>query len=124
METFHTTPKGLLKRPMTTRPGSREHRFGGDLRMAPPGAGISWDTSGGANPESTPGGQKRLLHQGPRTHPSPLHIPFGTRTSNRAPTPAIPVSLIPIPVMERISRERKSPRPVPFPYPFSNIFSF
>jgi len=44
-----------------------------------------------------------------------LQEAFGTRISKRAPFPGSPVSAMVIPVMERISRERKRPRPVCFP---------
>jgi hypothetical protein len=52
------------------------------------------------------------------------YAPFGIWISNRVPWPAIPVSLIDIPVIERISRTRNRPRPVSFPYPRSKIMCF
>ena len=38
-----------------------------------------------------------------------LHPPGGTRISNLAPSPGVPVSVMPIPVRFRISRTRKRP---------------
>src|SRR5208337_2754742 len=56
--------------------------------------------------------------------PIKRYAPMGTRISNRAPFPGVPVSRIVIPVSARISRERNRPRPVFFPYPWLKIFSF
>ncbi len=43
-----------------------------------------------------------------------LYPPFGTRISNRAPVPGVPVSWIVMPVMDRISRARNRPIPLFF----------
>ena len=42
-------------------------------------------------------------------------LPFGTVISNRVPLPGSPVSVMGIPVIDRISRVRNSPGPVPAP---------
>ncbi len=57
-------------------------------------------------------------------HDVNLNFPFGTKISNFAPVPGVPVSVIIMPVFPRISRIRKRPEPAPFPEPNSNIFSF
>ena len=45
------------------------------------------------------------------------YAPFGTAISNRAPLPGTPFSVMVMPVIARISRERNSPSPVFFPKP-------
>jgi hypothetical protein len=42
------------------------------------------------------------------------NAPFGTAISNRAPLPRIPVSLMEMQVIDRISQERERPSPVFF----------
>ena len=51
------------------------------------------------------------------------YIPFGTHISKRAPCWNSPVSFMVIFVIDRISRERNSPRPVFLPNPFWKIVS-
>jgi hypothetical protein len=47
--------------------------------------------------------------------PAKRYASSGTEISNLAPAPSVPVSLIVIPVIPRISRARNNPRPVFFP---------
>ena len=62
--------------------------------------------------------QKTRTRKKSRPHPyatARRYEPAGTTISNRAPVPGTPVSRIVIPVMDKISRTRKSPRPVCLP---------
>ena len=91
--------------------------------VAPPVKSMSGKTSRtGAHLFSQPLPEQRTAR--PRYLPEMRYEPLGTRISNRAPFPKTPFSRIVIPVMERISRDRKRLADPPDPRPLLKISSF
>ncbi len=91
-------------------PCSRQHDRRGDEHRSEGAVSHAFTVilrGGDGHPDIPP---RRMTGRPPRHYASPYRIPpSGICISNRAPLPGEPVSRMAIPVMARISRERKRP---------------